>query len=223
MNMDEGRFWKWRETATAGELHLFEKVCELAELFGDMRFQEDTHSGALMKVQRQDPQSGQWIDDRMPIPDLLEYFSETFFTFKVFAPEDLEDKDTLGYFDPEDQVLAVRTDQLDSDSTILHELIHVHELALGDETVPLYFRDMLFWSLYQQVRKRIPQLDKMISDHAMFLNQKVLNDRGGKHDILFLLKSFDLDMRKGYPLGTVFGYGRVGEFKGYSYEPYEGE
>lgn len=30
---------------------------------------------------------------------------------------------------------------------------------------------------------------------------------GGVHDLLFLLKSFDLDLRMNYPLGTVFGYG----------------
>lgn len=223
MEMDEHRFLEWRNTATPEEIRLSEKVMELGELFEDMLFQPETHSGALMNIQRQDPQSGQWIDGRMPLPDPLEYFCETYFIFKVFQPGDLEDKDTLGYFNPKDQVLAIRADQVDSDSTILHEMIHVHEFVLGDKEVPLYFRDMLFWSLYQQVKKRIKKLDEIIADHALFLNQKVLYDQGGKHDILFLLKSFDLDMRMGNPLGTVFGYGRINEFKDIPYEPYESE
>ena len=44
------------------------------------------------------------------------------------------------------------------------------------------------------------------------LNETELQSQGGTHDILFLLKSFDLDLRKGYPLGTVFGYGRTEYF-----------
>ena len=43
------------------------------------------------------------------------------------------------------------------------------------------------------------------------------NNKGGLHDILFLLKSFDLDIRKRYPLGTVFSYGRQNEFQHYIY------
>ncbi len=108
---------------------------------------------------------------------------------------------------------------IESDSIILHELIHLHEFVLRDERVLLYFRDMLFWSLYQQVKKRIPKLDELIAGHAHSLNQKVLHEDGGLHDVLFLLKSFDLDMRMGYDLGTVFGYGRTDKFKKYSYLP----
>ena len=82
---------------------------------------------------------------------------------------------------------------------------------------------MLFWTLERQVGKRIPRLDEILENHAHALNQHILYADGGKHDVLFLLKSLDLDMRMGYPLGTVFGYGRSDEFKGYSYLPLAGD
>ena len=49
------------------------------------------------------------------------------------------------------------------------------------------------------------------------LTESGLYEAGGLHDVLFLLKSFDLDIRKGYDLGTVFGYGRRDDLKAYAY------
>ena len=41
--------------------------------------------------------------------------------------------------------------------------------------------------------------------------------RGGLHDVLYLLKGFDLDIRREYPLGTVFCYERSDMFKDLKY------
>jgi hypothetical protein len=82
----------------------------------------------------------------------------------------------------------------------------------------MYFHDMLYWALYRDVRKRISKLDEIIDGHVHMLMGSTLFADGGLHDILFLLKSFDLDMKKGCPLGTVFGYGRDNEFKSYRYK-----
>lgn len=218
MKMEEVSGLEWRMNATPEEQRLVEKVYDLSEHFEDMLFREGTITDALISVQ-EEIEPGKWVDGRMPLPDLLEYFEYNFFRFKVFQLAELEDKGTQGYFYGEEQELAVRADRLESDSVILHELIHLHEFVLTDERVHQYFRDMYFWALYQQLKKRIPDLDKLIEGHAHSLTQKVLYDDGGLHDLLFLLKSFDLDMRMGYKLGTVFGYGRTDEFKDYSYLP----
>lgn len=109
----------------------------------------------------------------------------------------------------------MRPEAVDDDATILHELIHLHEYVIND--LPMYFHDMVFWALYKDLKKKIPQLDEIITGHAHMLTEATLYSRGGLHDILFLLKSFDLDIRMGYPLGTVFAYGRADEFKDYSY------
>ncbi|MCR4564801.1 MAG: hypothetical protein K5651_01785, partial [Bacteroidales bacterium] len=117
--MEQDRFLEWRNTATPEEICLSEKVMELGELFEDMLFQPETHSGELLKVKAQDRSSDESADDRMELPDPLEYFCYTYFRFKVFQPEAREDKDTIGYFDGKDQVLCVRADKLLSWSHII--------------------------------------------------------------------------------------------------------
>ena len=103
--------------------------------------------------------------------------------------------------------------------TILHEMIHLHEYVING--LPLYFHDMIFWALYQDLREKIPALDEIVNHHSHQLTQSNLQSAGGNHDLLFLLKSFDLDIRMDYPLGTVFAYGRQDLFKSYSYKKAE--
>ena len=90
------------------------------------------------------------------------------------------------------------------------------EFLINDQ--PMYMHDMLYWALYQALKEKIPKLDEIITGHAHLLTGSMLFEEGGLHDILFLLKSFDLDISMGYPLGTVFGYGRIDDFKVYDYE-----
>ena len=112
-----------------------------------------------------------------------------------------------GYFDSKEQLLCISKECLDDDRIILHEMIHLHEFVLNG--LPLFYHDTLLWTLYTDLRKRKEiknNLDKIISGHAHILfGQKIYNE-GGLHDILFLLKSLDLDIKMGYSLGTVFGY-----------------
>ena len=71
-----------------------------------------------------------------------------------------------------------------------------------------YYHDILLFSLYDDLRKRVPDLrDRIIAHTHLISSEKVLLS-GGEHDLLFFLKSIDLDLRCGYPLGTVCGYGR---------------
>lgn len=56
-------------------------------------------------------------------------------------------------------------------------------------------------------KEKIENLDKIIADNAHVLYESELYQKGGLHDMLFMLKSLDLDMKMGYPLGTIFGYG----------------
>lgn len=212
MNMDESWYMEWYFTqATADEKRLVEKVGEFGCLFEDMTFQQGTSTYELLRCKSKPHDSDEWIDDAIEPPDELDYFSYTFFHFKV---EPLEE-DCYGIFSHADQTLTVAPQQLDDDGTILHEMIHLHEYVIND--LPLYFHDMVYWALYKDLKKKIPELDDIITGHAHLLTGSRLYSSGGLHDILFLLKSFDLDIRMGYPLGTVFGYGRIDDFKGYSY------
>lgn len=131
----------------------------------------------------------------------IDYFTYDWFSFAVDAEID---SDCCGYFRRVDQLLCVSPEHND-ETTILHEMIHLHEAVLS--SVPSYFRDIVFISLYWDLREKISDLDDIIKGHSNILNENDLFGQGGEHSVLFLLKSFDLDLRRDEPLGTIFGYG----------------
>ena len=209
MNMDDSWFrdWYWTKASQDDKL-LFDKVYDYESLFEDMLFRQGTSTYELIQCKSKPLDSDEWEDDVIDLPHELEYFSYTFFHFKV---ETLDDCD--GVFNRQEQSLTVPPEALADDSTILHELIHLHEFVIND--LPMYFHDMVYWALYKDLKSKIPALDEIITGHAHLLTGSSIFSEGGLHDILFLLKSFDLDIRMGYPLGSVFAYGRVEDFKEY--------
>lgn len=211
MKMDDSWYMEWYGTqATPDEKRLISKVFEFEHLFEDMTFQEGTSTYELLQCKSKPRGGDEWTDDAVEPPEELDCFSYTFFHFKV-GPLDGCD----GVFSHADQTLTVTPKALENESTILHEMIHLHEFVIND--LPMYFHDMVYWALYKDLEKKIPKLDDIITDHAHILTGSTLYSSGGLHDILFLLKSFDLDIRMRYPLGTVFAYGRDEELKAYSY------
>lgn len=205
------------------EQRLMLKVADLEQYFEDMLLGEETYAGFLRKA-LYPHKKGKRTEGIASLPTVLEYFDPfDQFRFTVFQPGKLKNKKTMGYFNLEKKEVGIRADKLESDSTILHELIHLHEFVLVSEDVPSFCRDMFFMALYQHVKARIPRLEELVAGHANVLNQKDIYDQGGLHDVLFLLKSFELDIRQGYPLGTVFAYGRAGMFKDFSYIPFESD
>ncbi len=212
MNMSEDRFfeWFWSNAPTDDERILVDMVGDYEDYFQDMLFEPGTSTYELIQCKSKRADSDEWIDDEAPRPDELAYFTHTFLKYKV---EDLEDMN--GYYNHEEQLICVSPEGLRDKCTVLHEMIHMHEALINE--MPMYFHDMLYWALYQDLRKKIPKLDEIISGHAHLLTGSSIYSQGGLHDILFLLKSFDLDIRMKYPLGTTFGYGRAKEFEGYEY------
>lgn len=201
----------YQRCATAAEKQLIDKVCDSESLFEDMLFRQGTSTHALIQCQTKSLEGGEWRDDELPLPEELAYFGYEFFYFKV---EPLDECD--GMYNHSKQTLTIAPQALERDSVILHELIHLHESVINE--FPLYFHDMVFWALYKDLKEKIPDLDAIISGHAHLLTGSTIYSDGGLHDILFLLKSFDLDIRKEWPLGTVFAYGRDDELKGYTYK-----
>ena len=203
------------------ERELYERVYGFEELFADMMFRPGTPSGELIKVQSKANDDEEWEDDEMDLPEELTGCPYSYFEYKVTQ---LEEDECNGYFDQMNQILCISSDKLKDDATIIHEMIHLHESVVN--SFPMYYHDTLLWSLYSDLRGKIPELDTIINEHAHILNEHSLYMSGGVHDILFLLKSFDLDIKKGYSLGTVFAYGRNKDFKKYKYnaklmKPYE--
>ena len=206
MDFEEDAFCQWYNfEATEDEKVLYSRVADdFGILFEDMIFRPGTYSSELTKCYSELYQDE--IYDSLP--DELANFDYFNFHYKAEQPDDCD-----GYFDREKMLLCAPPDA--ADSTILHEMIHLHEFVINQ--LPMYWHDALYWALYKNLRDRIPELDNIITDHAYLLNESVLYKQGGLHDILFLLKSFDLDIKMGYPLGTVLAYGRADDFKQYSY------
>ena len=207
MDFEEDAFCQWYNfEATEDEKVLYSRIADdFGILFEDMIFRPGTYSSELTKCYSELSQ-GEIYDS---LPDELANFDYFNFYYKAEQPDDCD-----GYFDREKKILCASPDA--ADSTILHEMIHLHEFVINQ--LPMYWHDTLYWALYKDLRDKIPELDTIITDHAHLLNESVLYKQGGLHNILFLLKSFDLDIKMGYPLGTVISYGREEAFKQYSYK-----
>lgn len=206
--MDSFENWYYNE-ASEEDKGLMDRVENFGDLFDDMLFKNGTCSYKLTKVRMFHNGESSEVGDELP--EELDLFSYEQFRYKV---EKLSDKD--GFFSSVDSLLCVAPDA--EDSTVLHEMIHLHETVINE--LPMFYHDMLLWALYQDLRQRIPALDEIVTNHAHLLTGRILYESGGNHDILFLLKSFDLDIRMGYALGTVFAYGRNEMFdeNGYTYQ-----
>lgn len=192
MNIDDGAiFYKWEKTASPAELELFNKVEDYGKFFVDMLFGKGSCSDKATVCQD---------DERIALPDELTYFSYSSFTYHVCE----SGPNIGGSFNNKEQTLTVSPKNLKDPAVILHEMIHLHEFVINE--LPLFYHDTLLWCLYQDLRSKIIDLDEKITSHAHFLNERNLYNFGGLHDTLFLLKSFDLDLKMHFPLGTVFGY-----------------
>jgi len=183
MNRSTEHWFEFYATASDEERGLYEKVESFGKYFRDMLFSEDDDEMA------------------MGIPEELEYMDYTWFRYIV---EPMEGKD--GYYNPTEQILAISSAIEDNTAIILHEMIHLHEDMVNE--LPLFYHDILYWRLYTKLREKIDNLEELIHDNTfLYENQDRFRD-GGLHDIVFLLKSFDLDLIMGYKLGTVYGYGK---------------
>ena len=205
--MDERPFIKWAETASPESRILYETVLKFSDLFEDMTFSYGTPTYEFIKCQSKSSGSDEWVDDAVQLPDSIKCFSYTYFTYHM--------ADLNGYggkFDMQDRSLTVDLSNYGNDPVLLHEMIHLHEFVIND--LPMIYHDAVFYCLYKDLASKIPNLNKRIEAHGHILNSSQIARLGGVHDILFLLKGFDLDLKMGYKLGTIFGYGMVDEWDG---------
>jgi len=85
-------------------------------------------------------------------------------------------------------------------------MIHVYEDNFFENA--MFYRDIVFLCLHNDLKAKISDFDDLIISHSHVTNGQNITLRGGEHSALFFLKSLDLDLRCGYKLGTVCGYGR---------------
>lgn len=121
-----------------------------------------------------------------------------------------------GQTDRENKNIFINSKHSDDKATILHEMIHAHEVIL--ERRESFYHDILLLCLYNNLKGKVSDIDEKILAHTHAINGEIISEQGGSHNILFLLKSLDLDLRCGFELGTVCGYGRKELFNGHAGE-----
>lgn len=132
-----------------------------------------------------------------------------------FYVANLEDE-IAGQTNGIDRTIEISPEYLDDKAVILHEMIHAHENLINNEW--LFYHDIILLCLYNDLKGKITDLDAKILEHTHVIRGDSISMEGGSHDILFLLKGLDLDLRCGFELGTVCGYGRKELFNGHAEE-----
>ena len=178
---------------------LFKKVLEYEfTYFDDMLFSVDSIVSEFVKYEYSNDKGNMftsWADMEMSL-------DENYFCCYVKRLED----NVEGRTNFPKRMIIVDPKYLDNDSVILHEMIHAYECLINDRWS--FYHDILTLCLYKDLISKIPDLDGRILAHTHVLNGDRISRDGGAHDILFFLKSLDLDLRCNFKLGTVCGYGR---------------
>jgi hypothetical protein len=128
------------------------------------------------------------------------------YTVKI---DDLQDFMAIAICEDESRIIKIDPKYADNKIVALHEMIHAY-VGLLREGEPytsfIGIAELLIVRLYADLQKRIPDLDKRIIDHQNMIGEEIFAQHG-PHDLLFFLKSLDLDLRLNLPLGSVCSYG----------------
>ena len=203
MNQDRlrGRLFEWGQTATEDEKEVAEKVYEYeSTYFDDMRFEPDSITGDFFALEIQDD-SGKWQKVYEDTPSFISLSAS--YIFKISRI-----RGAMGRCYPKKHIICIHPKYKTDKTIILHEMIHAYEFILLETPLGRTLRDILYIRLYNSLKPKIKDIDKLIMAHAHILEQKDISERGGYHGILFYLKSLDLDLRLDLKPGTVCGYGR---------------
>ena len=136
-------------------------------------------------------------------------FADKFFPkLSNFRYEDLKGR-ILSTFDKEGSIMIINSDLDEEEENIalLHSLIHYYEDKLNN--VSYHYHDILVIALYRSLSRKVEDLDDLIIEYGRIQNiEHMDSDIHDEHDILFLLKSFDLDIKMDLEIGTIYNNGQ---------------
>ena len=147
------------------------------------------------------------FDDGSKVYDDLPYISIVRkYKIEVVAP--LKNESAVALCDTENKIIKLYCGRYEKDKkiTLLHEMIHAYDSELAKYPT---WRDFVLIYLYNKLsnklgRKRIDSILTLESHPEFYVNIA--------HNLLFVLKSLDLDLLLNKKLGSVFSYGRVKYF-----------
>lgn len=169
---------------------------EFEEFFDDMRMERESICGPFVAAEAQ-REDGTWEPETISLPDELTYFSYDLFKLKLCKKKG----SSKAQFYPGTGCFVITPEGLEDEKLVLHNMIHLHEWVLNQ--VPGHYKEMVTKSLYQELRKSISNLDERIEENLSFFRESQTDC--DEHDTLFFLKSLDLDRKRGYELGTIYG------------------
>ena len=194
---DDWEEWYHHE-ATPDEKEIYDLIWRSRQRFDDLTLQEGSSTFSIIE------------DDDRPV-------LQCFFHNLIVRVADFKDPNLLASYNSEYHTITVSPKVKTEEYCILHEMIHMFDKTYDGLSG---LRDAVRWRLYYSLRNKISGLDQAILDFTKARSLMSINrcpeNRDlfrQKHDTLFLLKSFDLDMKMGYQFGTVLGYGYAEKFK----------
>lgn len=192
-------FREYRDTRSKADEELAEIVYKNEQYFDDMCFELGSIVHDFVSCQLQDEDG-----------EVYETSSDKFMDLRSqkwrFYVKKLREKNTMGVTYLNERKIIINVPYKDDLKTILHEMIHAHETLINQ--MPSFYHDILVFSLYKSLSAKIPDLYDRIVRHTHEHFGMEITFQGGEHDMLFFLKSLDLDLKLGYELEAICGYGR---------------
>lgn len=169
----------------------FEDTC-----FRDITLRKPDYLKRLCQMQEQQS-DGHWITCTGDIPHAS--VMAWSFRYRNFSGG------VMGRCYPSSRTIRIQSglDRQATNLVLQHEMIHAYE-----SLIHAGLREWLAIDLYRQLSKKIDpkQLERMID----ISTNTVLHNSA--HNVLFLLKSLELDLRFRRQLGSTFAYGRADAF-----------
>lgn len=188
---ENNSFSEWLSSRTAEEENLFLTAIDYEyQFFEDMTFQENSLCWNIASFKDAE-------FDHL-------YLGISNYQYRFYITAD--NNSFMGMHDCIDKTITITQSHIHDTHVLLHEMLHAYEAMLNDQNPIL--RENLLIALYRKLTPKIPDLPNRIQQHSELYGQQCVTSFGGSHGLLFFLKSLDLDIRLGYSLGTVCGYGR---------------
>lgn len=181
-------YQEWAENATEEECDLEITVLLLEELFQDMIFQKRSITEKYMY------KADLFMNYEIP----LDINSQK---YRLNVNDDDKYKGGLKNWE---RIISINKNNVKEKAVILHEMLHAHIEILNREN--LILRDILIIELYKHLLPLYPDLDSWILKHCNIPHNIDFSKEAGEHDLLFFLKSLDLDYKCKFKPFTVFGY-----------------
>jgi hypothetical protein len=168
--------------------------------FEDMTFQPESITGDIFVECEQHIFSKRKNKEYWPLPESGFDLSISQCSFKIKRI-----KGAQGRYNHKSKTVFIHP-EFNVQATILHEMVHVYDFTL-DLTYPYPLRDIVLIQLYNKLKGKIKDLNRLIMVWAHYPNQhEIICSKEGEHGVLFMLKCLDLELRIGFPFGEISGF-----------------